>query len=62
MKIGLVTTRTNGYQVFYRAKGNPVLFAPLQQLVFKSERFLFGKRKPRKRRRQSWRESSRRKR
>jgi DNA-binding transcriptional ArsR family regulator len=62
MKIGLVTTRTNGYHVFYRANGNHVLFAPLQELVFKSERCLLGKRKPGKRPRQSWRESSRRKR
>ncbi len=62
MKIGLVTTRTNGYQVFYRANGKHVLFAQLQQLVFKSERCLLGKRKPEKRQRQSWREPSERKR
>ena len=62
MKIGLVTTRTNGYQVFYRANGNHALFAPLQQLVFKSERFLLDKRKPEKRQRQSWQEPSGRKR
>ena len=57
IKIGLVTSRTNGYHVFYRANRNHVLFAPLQQLVFKSERCVLGRRKPRKRRRQSWRES-----
>ena len=57
IEIGLVTNRTNGYHVFYRANRNHVLFAPLQQLVFKSERCLLGKRKPRKRPRQSWRES-----
>jgi predicted transcriptional regulator len=62
IKIGLVTSRTNGYHVFYRANRNHVLFAPLQQLVFKSERCVLGKRKPRKRPRQSWRESGRRKR
>jgi DNA-binding transcriptional ArsR family regulator len=61
MEIGLVTTRTNGYHVFYRANGNHVLFVPLQQLVFKSARCLLGKRKSAKRPRQSWRESSRRK-
>ena len=58
MKIGVVTSRTNGYHVFYRANGNHVLFAPLQQLVFKSERCLLGKRKTRKRPRQSWKQSS----
>ena len=62
IKIGLVTRRTNGYHVFYRANRNHVLFAPLHQLVFKSERCVLGKRKPRKRPRQSWRESGRRKR
>ena len=62
IKIGLVTNRTNGYHVFYRANRKHVLFAPLQQLVFKGERCVFGKRKPRKRPRQSWRESGRRKR
>jgi len=49
IKIGLVTSRTNGYRVFYRANRNHVLFAPLQQLVFKSERCALGKRKPGKR-------------
>ncbi len=62
IKIGLVTTRTNGYRVFYRANRNHALFAPLQQLVFKSERCLLGERKPKKRPRQRWRESGRRKR
>jgi DNA-binding transcriptional ArsR family regulator len=62
IEIGLVTRRTNGYHVFYRANRNHVLFAPLQQLVFKSERCLLGERKPRKRPRQGWRESRRRKR
>jgi DNA-binding transcriptional ArsR family regulator len=62
MKIGLVTTRTNGYHAFYRANGNRVLFAPLQQLVFESERCLLGKKKPEKRQGQSWQEPSERKR
>jgi DNA-binding transcriptional ArsR family regulator len=57
--IGLVTSRTNGYHVFYRANRNHVLFAPLQQLVFKSERCLLGAKKSRKRPRQSWRDSRR---
>jgi hypothetical protein len=58
----LVTRRTNGYHVFYCANRNHVLFSPLHQLVFKSERCVLSKRKPRKRPRQSWRESGRRKR
>jgi predicted transcriptional regulator len=62
VKIGVVTSRTNGYHIFYRANRNHMLFAPLQQLVFKSERCLLGKRKPLKRPRQRWRESTRRKR
>ena len=62
IKIGLVTRRTNGYHVFYRANRNHVLFAPLQQLVLKSERCSLGRRKPRKRPRQRWRESGRQKR
>jgi DNA-binding transcriptional ArsR family regulator len=61
IKIGLVTSRTNGYHVFYRADRNHVLFAPLQQLVLKSERCALGRRKPRKRPRQRWRESGRQK-
>src|ERR1700751_4421345 len=60
-KIGLVTSRTNGYHIFYCANRNHVLFAPLHQLVFKSERCLLGRRKLRKRPRQRWRESARRK-
>ena len=60
IKIGLVTRRTNGYHVFYRANRNHALFAPLHQLVFKSERCVLGKRRSRKRPRQSWRESGRR--
>ena len=59
IKIGLVTSRTNGYHVFYRANGNHVLFAPLRQLVLKSEHVLSRARKPRKRPRQSWRDSRR---
>ena len=62
IKIGLVTSRTNGYHVFYRANRNHVLFAPLHQLVFKSERCVLSRKKPRKRPRQSWRESGRHKR
>jgi len=61
-KIGLVTSRTNGYHLFYRANRHHVLFSPLQQLVFKSERCVLGRKKPRKWPRQSWRESGRRKR
>ena len=30
IRIGLVTRRTNGYRVFYRANRNHLLFAPLQ--------------------------------
>lgn len=62
IKIGLVTRRTNGYHVFYRANRNHVLFAPLHQLVLKSECCVLDKRKPRKRPRPSWRGSGRRKR
>jgi DNA-binding transcriptional ArsR family regulator len=61
IQIGLVTSRTNGYHVFYRANRNHVLFGPLQQLVFKSERCVLDRRKPGKRPRQRWRESARRK-
>jgi DNA-binding transcriptional ArsR family regulator len=61
IQIGLVTSRTNGYHVFYRANRNHVLFAPLQQFVFKSERCVLDRRKLGKRPRQRWRESARRK-
>ena len=61
IKIGLVTSRTNGYHVFYRANRDHVFFAPLHQLVSKSERCVLGRRKPRRRPRQSGRESGRRK-
>jgi len=37
-KIGLVTRRTNGYHVFFRANRQHALFKPLQQLILKSER------------------------
>lgn len=59
MKIGLVTSRTNGYRVFYRANRSHVLFVPLRHLVFKSEHCLPGTRKSRKRPRQTWRQSGR---
>ena len=62
INIGLVTSRTNGYHVLYRANRNHVLFAPLHQLVFKSERCVLGQEKTGKRPRQSWRQSGRRKR
>src|SRR4029077_13230967 len=58
-RIGLVTSRSNGYHVFYRANRDHVLFAPLHQLVFKSERCVLGKRIPRKRPRNSWCDSGR---
>ena len=46
IKIGLVTRRTNGYRVFYRANRNHVFFAPLRQLGCKRERCVLAKRKP----------------
>ena len=61
-KIGVVTSRTNGYHVFFRANRNHILFAPLRQLVFKSEHCLPGARKSRKPPRQAWRRSGLRKR
>jgi DNA-binding transcriptional ArsR family regulator len=57
--IGLVTRTTNGYHVFFRANREHVLFAPLQQLVVRSEQFSAGVRKPKRRPRQAWRQSSR---
>ena len=57
--IGLVTRTTNGYHVFFRANREHVLFAPLQQLVLKSEQVSAGARKPKRRPRQAWRQSSR---
>ena|SRR5712691_737343 len=61
-KAGLVTSRSNGYHVFFRANGNHLLFSVLQQLVIKSDRCLPGVRKERKRPRQAWRQSRGRKR
>jgi DNA-binding transcriptional ArsR family regulator len=58
-KIGVVTSRTNGYHVFFRANRSHDLFAPLQQLVVKSERGSLSVKKPRKRPRQAWRQSMR---
>ena len=61
-KIGVVTNRTNGYQVFFRANRSHGLFAPLQQLVLKSKRGSLSAKEPRKRPRQGWRQSTRSKR
>ena len=49
-----------GVHAVNRANRNHLLFALLQQLVFKSERCVLAKRKPEKRPRQRWRNSRRR--
>ncbi|MGH8102284.1 MAG: ArsR/SmtB family transcription factor [Chthoniobacterales bacterium] len=61
-KIGVVTSRTNGYHVFFRANRDHMLFLSLQQLAVKSTNCGPGVRKERKRPRQTWRSSTRRKR
>jgi len=61
-RIGLVTSRSNGYHVFFRANGNHILFSPLQKLAMHGPKCLPGTRKERKRPRQSWRWSRRRRR
>jgi DNA-binding transcriptional ArsR family regulator len=61
-KIGVVTSRTNGYHVFFRANRSHALFEPLQQLVVKSKRVSSNAKEPRKRPRQAWRQSTRSKR
>jgi DNA-binding transcriptional ArsR family regulator len=61
-KIGVVTSRTNGYHVFFRANRDHVLFLSLQQLTVNSTNCSPGVREERKRPRQTWRSSSRRRR
>jgi predicted transcriptional regulator len=61
-KIGLVSSRSNGYHVFYRADRSHILFAPLQKLAVHSAGCLPRPRKERKRPRQTWRSSGRRRR
>jgi DNA-binding transcriptional ArsR family regulator len=61
-KIGLVTSRSNGFHVFYRAERDHILFLPLQKLATHSASCLPHMRKEHKRPRQSWRSSTRRRR
>jgi predicted transcriptional regulator len=61
-KIGLVVSRSNGYHVFYRANRDHILFLPLQKLATRSATCLSHPRRERKRPRQTWRSSARRRR
>lgn len=61
-KIGLVTSRSNGFHVFFRANRNHILFLPLQKLATHSPTCVPHTRKERKRPRQTWRSSTRKRR
>ena len=58
-RIGLVTSRSNGFHVFYRAERDHILFLPLQKLATHSASCLPHVQKDHKRPRQSWRSSAR---
>jgi predicted transcriptional regulator len=56
-KTGLVTSRSNGYHLFFRANRSHILFSSLQKLAAHSASYPAAVRKERKSPRQSWRRS-----